>query len=78
MNNSWQRYKVLQEQVAAYAESFRAAEVRFNAGVGTLVTYSVDYLLAKNRLDQANLNLVVARYDYVLRTKVLDFYNGVQ
>jgi outer membrane protein len=38
----------------------------------------VDYLLAKNRLDQANLNLVVARYDYVLRTKVLDFYNGVQ
>jgi outer membrane protein len=78
MVNSWQRYKVLQEQVAAYAESFRAAEVRFNAGVGTLVTYSVDYLLAKNRLDQANLNLVVARYDYVLRTKVLDFYNGVQ
>ena len=78
MVNAWQRYKVMQEQVAAYAESFRAAEVRFNAGVGTLVTYSVDYLLAKNRLDQANLNLVVARYDYVLRTKVLDFYNGIQ
>jgi outer membrane protein len=78
MMNSWQRYKVLQEQVAAYAESFRAAEVRFNAGVGTLVTYSVDYLLAKNRLDQANLNMIVAKYDYVLRTRVLDFYNGVQ
>jgi outer membrane protein len=78
MINSWKRYNVLLEQVAAYAESFRAAEVRFNAGVGTLVTYSVDYLLAKARLDNANLNLIVAKYDYVLRTKVLDYYRGAQ
>jgi outer membrane protein len=74
LTNSWERYNVLQEQVAAYAESFRAAEVRFNAGAGT----SVDYILAKSRLDAASLNLIVAQYDYVLRTRVLDYYNGVQ
>jgi outer membrane protein len=66
------RYEALVEQVAAYAESFRAAEVRFNAGAST----SVDYLIAKNNLDRANVNLIIARYDYVLRTKILDYYQG--
>jgi outer membrane protein len=74
MTNAWERYKALLDQVAAYAESFRAAEVRFNAGAGT----SVDYILAKSRLDNANQNLVLAKYDYILRTKVLDYYGGKQ
>lgn len=74
MTNARERYKALLEQVAAYTESFRAAEVRFNAGAGT----SEDYILAKSRLDNANLNLVLAKYDYILRTKVLDYYNGMQ
>ncbi len=66
------RFKVLLDQVNAFTESFKAAEVRFNAGVGT----SVDYLVAKNNLDAANLNLVSAKYDYVLRMKVLDYYQS--
>lgn len=72
MENAWNRYKLLVEQVAALSESFRAAEVRFQAGVGT----SVDYLVAKNNLDRASTNLIMARYDYLLRTKVLDYYSG--
>ena len=72
MNNAYERYKVLLTQVAAYEESFKAAEVRFNAGVGT----SVDYLTTKDRLDRANLNFVNAKYDFVLRKKILDFYAG--
>lgn len=71
-NNAWQRYQVLLKQVEAYATSFRATEVRFNAGVGN----SVDYMLAKNNLDRANANLIMARYDYLLRSKVLLFYSG--
>ena len=71
MTNAWDRYKISVEQVAAYAESFRAAEVRFNAGVGT----SVDYLMAKNNLDRANLNLLMTRYDFILRKQILDYYN---
>lgn len=66
------RYKTLTEQVAAYIESFRAAEIRFNDGVGT----SVDYIIAKNNLDRAKSNLIIARYDYLLRTKILDYYQS--
>lgn len=66
------KYQALLEQVTAYAESFRAAEVRFNNGAAT----SVDYLIAKNNYDRATINLIIARYDYVLRTKILDYYQG--
>jgi outer membrane protein len=72
MNNAFERYKVLLTQVDAYKDSYKAAEVRFNAGVGT----SVDYLAAKDRLDRANLNFVNAKYDFILRKKILDFYAG--
>jgi outer membrane protein len=70
MQNAWERYTVTLEQVAAFAESFRAAEVRFNAGVGN----SIDYMLAKNNLDRANLSLIMTRYDFLLRRQILDYY----
>jgi len=70
MQNAWERYEVTKEQVAAFAESFRAAEVRFNAGVGN----SIDYMLAKNNLDRANLSLIMTRYDFLLRRQILDYY----
>ena len=56
----------------AYNESFRAAGIRFDAGLGT----SVDYLTAKNNLDQARVNLINAKYEHMLRIKVLDYYQG--
>ena len=66
------RYDVLTEQVNAFTESFREAEIKFNAGA----INSVDYLVAKNNVDQSNLNLIIARYDYVLRSMILDYYSG--
>jgi outer membrane protein len=72
MTNAYERYKVLLTQVLSYEESYKAAEVRFKAGVGT----SVDYLIAKDRLDRSNLSLVNAKYDFVLRKKILDYYRG--
>ncbi len=67
-----ERYLALLDQVEAFAQSFRAAEIRFNAGAIT----SIDYLLAKNNVDRANINLITARYDFLLRTKVLDYYQA--
>jgi len=72
MTSSIDRYKTLTEQLAAYSESFRLAEIRFNDGVIT----SVDYVIAKNNLDRTNINIIMARYDYMLRTKVLDYYQN--
>ncbi len=66
------KYKLLLSQVKSYTESFRAAEIRFNAGAFT----SVEYLIVKNNLDRANSNLIIAKYDFVLRAKVLDYYQG--
>ena len=74
MTTASERYKTLLVQVNAFQESFRAADIRFNSGVGN----SIDYLTAKNNLDRANSNAVASKYDYVLRTKVLDYYQGKQ
>ncbi|HVG15712.1 MAG TPA: TolC family protein [Chitinophagaceae bacterium] len=72
--NSYERYNTLLQQVEAYQQSFTAAEVRFNAGVGT----TVDYLLAKNNLDRAAINLIMSKYDFILRKKVLDYYQNIK
>jgi outer membrane protein len=72
MTASKDRYVSLEEQVAAYSESFRTVEIRFNAGA----INSVDYLVAKNNLDRANSNMLANRYDFILRKKILDFYQG--
>ena len=74
MNTAAERYKTILSQVEAFNESFRAAGIRFDSGVGN----SIDYLTAKNNLDRANINLIIARYDYVLRAKILDYYQGKQ
>ncbi|WP_177181150.1 TolC family protein [Parapedobacter koreensis] len=67
-----ERYKNLVEQVQYYTESFRVAEVRFNAGA----INSVDFLIAKNKMDNANASLVIARYQWHLRQRIVDYYNG--
>jgi len=72
MTSAGERYRILEKQVESYKESFRAAGARFDAGLGT----SVDYLTAKNNLDRAQINLINAKYDHLLRTKVLDYYQG--
>ena len=71
-NNAVERFKTLEIQVADFAESFRTAEVRFNAGAIT----QVDYLVAKNNVDRSRINLIIARYDYAFRVKILDYYQG--
>ncbi|MAW96925.1 MULTISPECIES: TolC family protein [unclassified Leeuwenhoekiella] len=74
--NDWDaaesNYELLQEQVAAYEKSFAINEARFNLGVAT----SVEYITSKNRLDNARINLTNTRYTYLLRDKVLEFYQG--
>ncbi len=72
MTSAYERYTVLSEQVSAYRESFRIAEIRFNAGVLT----SVDFVIAKNNFDRTNINLINSRYDCYIYNKILDYYQG--
>ncbi len=73
MEAAFRRYNILQEQVAAYEESFRINEIRFNSGVSNIVEYTI----SKNNLDNARINLANAMYEYLLRVRVLEYYRGV-
>lgn len=72
MRASYEEYQLLGEQVAAFAESFRVNEIRFNNGVSN----TVEYIISKNKLDNARIRLANARYEYLLRKKVLEYYRG--
>jgi outer membrane protein len=69
---AYKSYKLYAEQAVAYEESFRVTNIRFTEGV---VTSDV-YILAKGHSDQAEVNLAAAKYVYIFRTKVLDYYQG--
>ena len=70
MTNSAKRYSATANQVQALSETFRVSQVRFDVGA----INSVEYSIAKANLDRANANLIQTKYDYVFRTKILDFY----
>ena len=72
MTASFEKYKVLTEQVLNFEESFRAAEVRFNNGV----INTAEYLISKNNLDRTRISLAQSKYEYSFRIKVLDYYKG--
>ncbi len=72
MKAAFQTYTTVDQQVKDFGESFRAAEIKFNEGVLT----SVDYLIIKSSIDKARTNLISARYNYILRSKILDYYQS--
>ena len=72
MTAAFKKYQTLQQQVKDFAEAFKIAEIRFNEGA----TNQVEYLIAKNNLDRSNINLIIARYDFIFRSKILDYYQG--
>lgn len=67
------KYTASQKAVAASEESFRYSEQKFNVGLVT----PVDYNAAKNQLLNAQSGLSQAKYEFLFKTKVLDFYKGV-
>lgn len=59
-------------QVNAREEAYRMTKQRFDIGA---VPY-VEYQVAENDLFQAKSDLARAKYDFILKKKVLDFYQG--
>jgi len=68
----YKTYTATQKSLSSFEESFRYTEQKFNVGL----TNSVDYNLAKTQLTAAESELVRAKYDYIFKTKILDFYMG--
>lgn len=72
MNAAFERYELFQKQAEAYQESMRINDVKFTNGVNN----SVDYIISKNNLENALINLNNVKYEYLLRVKLLEYYKG--
>jgi len=70
---SLNRYMSSEKAVESMEEAFRYVEEKFNVGM----VNTVDYNLQKNQLTVAQSQLLQAKYEYIFRTKILDFYNGI-
>lgn len=66
-------YQSAQKQVSARDEAFRMTKQRFELGAVNFVEYQV----AENDLFQAQSDLLRAKYDFIFKKKILDFYQGL-
>ncbi len=67
------KYLATEEALISMEESFKYTEEKFEVGL----VNTVDYNTEKNRLTETQSNLLQAKYDYIFKMKVLDFYRGV-
>lgn len=65
-------YNASLRQVDAREEAYRMAKQRFDIGAANYVEYQV----AENDLFQSRSDLARAKYEFIFRKKVLDFYLG--
>ncbi len=70
--SAYKKYHSAMKQTEAALEVFRVAEQRFDLDDLTLIEYQD----AKNNLIQAESELLQAKYEFVFKMKVLDFYLG--
>jgi len=71
-NAAMNTYLAAQQAVRALEESFKYAEVRYEQDV----INAVDFNLTKTQYTNAQVDMLRAKYDFVFRTKILDFYMG--
>jgi outer membrane protein len=71
-NGALKKFNATEKSVIALKESFKYVEQRYNVGAAN----SVDYNTQKNNVTNAEAQLLQAKYEYIFKAKVLDFYLG--
>ncbi len=66
------KYYAAKKAVDANKLSFELKQEKFNVGL----INSVDYNIAKNNLFKAKSDFLQAKYEYLFKSKILDFYKG--
>jgi outer membrane protein len=61
-----------EKAVQSSEEAFRYVEEKFNLGIVTPLEYND----SKNKVFTAKSSYIQAKYEYIFRVKILDFYNG--
>lgn len=69
---AYKTYSANKLNLAALEENYQYAKDKFDVGLMN----SVDFNDASNKYFNARTELLLAQYDYILKTKVLDFYQG--
>ncbi len=69
---AYRQFVASRKQVDALKESFGYMQQRFDIGLANPVEYSD----SKNKLITAESQLLQAKYEFIFRTKILDFYLG--
>jgi len=67
------RYNSNQKAVSSMKEAFRYSEEKFGVGL----VNAVEYNTAKTKLAKSESDLLQAKYEFIFRTKILDFYRGL-
>ena len=71
--NALANYKALTNSVNSSEEALKNAEKRLDLGL----INSFEYNQSKTRLTLTQSDLIRAKYDYIFKMKILDFYKGV-
>lgn len=67
------KFSATEQSMAAAEEAFRAMELRYEYGKATVYEYNE----SQTKLVSGRSDRVQAKYDFLFRTKILDFYRGI-
>jgi outer membrane protein len=70
---SLKRYTATKQALVSMEESFKYTEKKFEVGL----VNTVDYNVSKNQLTATQSDLLQAKYDFIFKTNVLNFYQGI-
>jgi outer membrane protein len=66
------KYEATKQQLAAVEAVYRNAEKKYTVGVMS----ATDFLIQKNNFTQSQSNVIQSKFDYIFKSKILDFYQG--
>jgi outer membrane protein len=72
LKSAMKKYEATQEQLGAAEISYKNSERKFDVGLMDAITF----LIEKNNYYKAQSNLLQAKYDFIFKRKILDFYIG--
>lgn len=68
--NARAKFEATTEAIASANESFNLTREKYKAGISS----SVEFKVAQNQLVQAQLSQIQSKYEFILRSKILDLY----
>ena len=67
------KFNATRQALVSMEESFKYTEKKFEVGL----VNTVDYNVSKNQLTSTQSDLLQAKYDFIFKTNVLNFYQGI-